>query len=546
MYDQGPASQHAYCPAHFEFVKQKPKTAASKLSPEGSAANTVNSTSTTRQNGSHAADSQTKPIRLPDAPLAICSMPFACPAKALSEAQTAKASRQLTATFLEQPALPLRPAPSSGPAWKRVARPASGMTKSSDSSLISRLSKLTRANGSPIPSGHVAGVVPPHSSHQPLLHSPHQFHHHPPHLPHPSATSEQAAEAQHTEHYGSTADDDTAMPQHSPGSSRQGIAQNSQGYPSATVAALAEPAKPDKAAQTKHRPEEHDPSASTEVDGGTERAHSPAPQPSPPSQPNEPQVKPKSTQHSRLRLQRPLRAAVTPSPAATHNTGDTYRPAGIWDSAQKQASRPSHAPGTAELDRSLLVSQPPGYSSKDPSGDPLAQPLGYPPRQTFEHPSGDPAGHPQGAPLSYPSGHSPRHCPLHPLGHPSGLRQPPSPDSAADTPSASGSMPKRPVKGSVDECAHTRVSSLQVPSHNLVLKATILGSAYMVTICLVLVWSKAGLHMDKPACANNETTKLCVLTAHVKQVLEFDPAKSLFAAWTIACLQRDCCSSDPC
>ena len=484
MTGQAPAAQHAYCPAQFEFVKQKPKIAASKSSPKGSGANTVSSTSTAEQNGSQAADSQLKHIRLPDAPLAIRQMPLACPTKVPSGVQTVKSSNQLTATFKEQPALPLRPAPSSSPAWNRSVRQAPGLIKTCDTSLISRLSKLTSAKGSPLPSGHVADVVPPHYSQQSSLHSSHQSSHQPPHhppLPHPSAIS-QAAQAQEREHSGSTADHNARpQSQHSPGSSRQllagaacdhahkpdtqakqGTAHRLQTYPSATAPAPAELPMPNQmAAQSKHRWEEYDHSWSMEVDCEVEQAHSPATQPSPPSQPDEPQVKPKSTQRSRLQLQRPLGTAVTPSPAATHSTADAYRPAGITSSAQAQASRPSCAPGTAELDRS----QPPGH----PSGDPPGQPLGCPPRQPFGDPSRDSPGHP----LGYPSSHFPGHSPQHPFEHSGGLRHPPNPDAAADTPSASGGMPNRPSKGSVDEHALAGASALQVPPHNLVLTAAI-------------------------------------------------------------------------
>ena len=469
MSDQATAAQHVYCPAQFEFVKQKPKTAASQLSPKGACANTVGSTSTTGQNGSQAADSQPQPIRLPDAPLAIRQMPLACPTKASSGVQTAKSSNQLAATFQEQPALPLRPAPSSSPAWKRVVRPASGLTKNSDISLISRLSKLTNANGSPVPSGHVAGVVPPHSSYQSSLRSSHQAPHHPPHLPHPSATSHQAARTQQRELSSSTADHNACPQSHSPRSGRQvaagaacdgahkldtqakhGITHRLQTDPSAPVPALAELPVPNQtAAPPKQRWEEHDPSGSMEVDGEAEQAHSPAPQPSPPSQPNEPQVKPKSTQRSRLRLQRPLGTAVTPSPAATHSTANACIPGGMTHSAQEQASCPSQAPGTTELDRSLWVSYPLGQSSGDPvgdqSGDPPGHPLRYPPKQRFGDSSGDPTRQ----------------------------RHPPHPNAAADTPSASGGMPNTPSKGSVDEYACTGASALQVPPHHLVLTAAI-------------------------------------------------------------------------
>ena len=476
MYGQAPVAQHAYCPAQFEFVKQKPKIAVSQLSPKDSDANTVNGTSTTRQNGSQAADSQPKPIRLPDAPLAIRQMPFACPTKAPSGVHTAKSSNQLAATFQEQPALPLRPAPSSSPAWKRVVRPAPGMTKNGDSSLLSRLSKLTSASGSPIPSSHVAGVVPPHSSHQSSLHSSHQPPHHSPHLPHPRATSHQAAQAQSRQHSSSTADHDARpQSQHPPTSSRQvgagaacdhahkpdiqakqGIDQRLQAHPSAAVASTVGPAKPDHAAaQSRHRWEEHDPCESMEVDGGqgeggvADHSYPLASQPSPPSHPKEPQVKPKSSQRSRLRLQGP--AAVTPSPAASDNTADPFRQAETAYTAQEQASCPSHAYDAAELAALPLVSQPPGQSCEGPSGDPLGNPLGCSRRQ----PSGNPSGNP------------PRHSPEHPSGGPPGLRHLSGPDDAADIPSASGSMPNKPPTCS--EHAQAGGSSLQVTHHNLVL-----------------------------------------------------------------------------
>ena len=458
--------------------------------PQGSGANTVNSTSTTRQNGSQAADSQPKQVRLPDAPLAMRQMPFACPAKAPCGIETAKASNQQAASFEKQPALPLRPAPSSGPAWKRVIRPAPGMAKNGDSSLISRLSKLTRANGSPIPSGHVAGVVPPHSSHQPPLHFLHQFPQQSPHLPHPSATCHQAGEAQQNELFSSTADQATAL-SHSPRSVRQiaagaacdhadkldtlakqGISQRLQADPSASVA---EAAKPDQAAaQTNYQREEYDLTCSMEVDGGAEQARSPAPQPSPPSQPNEPQVKPKSTQRSRLQLQRPLGSVFTPSPAATHSTADPYTPAGITNSAREQHPRSSHAPDSTQLSRSLLVSQAPGYSSEDPSGHPPGNPLGYPPRQ--------PSGHSSRDPPSQASGDSPGHSPQHPSRHPLGLRHPPYPDAAADTPSASGGVPNRPAKGSVDGRACIGTSALQVPAYHL----TLIVSIFTCWFCVCL------------------------------------------------------------
>ena len=495
MYDQGSAAQHAYCPAQFEFVKQKPKTAVSQLSPKDSDANTVSGTSITRQNGSQSADSQPKPIRLPDAPLAMRQMPFACPAKAPSAVQTAKSSNQLAATFQEHPALPLRPAPSSSPAWKRGVRPAPGLTKNSDSSLLSRLSKLTSANGSPIPSGHVAGVVPPHAS----LHSSHHSPHHCPRVPHPRAASHQAAQAQQRQHFSSTADHGVRPhSQHSPGSSKQvasgaawdhahkpdtqtkqGFAQRLQADPSATAASTVGPGKPDHAAaQSWHLWEEHGPSGSVEVHGGqgegrgAGQGHSPASQPSPPSQPTEPQVKPKSTQRSRLRLQRP--AAVPASPAASHSTADPFRQAGTADTAWEQASCPSLAYDDAELDTSLLVSQPPGHSSEDLLGDPRGNSLGYPARQ----PSGEPSEHPPGGPLGYslrhPSGNSavypPGHSPEHPCGRPVELRRSSGWDDAAHTPSASGGMLSRPPTCSINEHARAGGSALQVTSHKLVLQ----------------------------------------------------------------------------
>ena len=511
MLDQAPAAQHAYCPAQFEFVKQKPKSAACQLSPELTGSTIVKGPGIIRQSGSQSADSQLRPIRLPDAPLAIRQMPFAAPTNTPSGNPTAKTSDQLAATFQEQPALPLRPAPSTGPAWKRVMRPAPVSTKAADSPLISRLSKLTSANRSP--GGHVAGVVPPHSSpqpshqpsHQPSLHSSHRSPHHSPPLPGATATTYQAVQQQDRKYSSRTADLDVpSQSHHSPSSHRQVAADSACGYAhthkpdtqakqsmnqrwhghlSATVAEpakVAEPAMPDQAAaQSRHTWEEDGADGSLEgvkgghgEGGGVEEADSPAPQTSPPSHPSEPQVKPKSTQRSRLRLQRP--AAVTPSPAAPHSITHPFNPKCIIDTAAQQASHPSHVPDPDDLDPLLLESPTPGhppghtlgYSPKHPCGDASeghldhhpGHPLGYSTQQPRRDPSQDPLGH----------------SPEHPFGHPHGLEHPAGPDAAADTPSASGAVPNRPAKGSMGKHSHAAVSALQVTSHNLhILTATI-------------------------------------------------------------------------
>lgn len=299
MYDQAPA---VYCPAQFEFIKQKPTTAECQLTPEGTASDILMSGDTREQPGSHPADSQTKPIRLPDAPLAIRKMPSSGPAKAAIAIPTSYGSSTLAATFEEQPALPLRPTPSSGPAWKRIARPAPVLAKKDNPSLLSRLSRLTSSNGTPIPSRHVAGVVPPQSS---------------PPLSLSAAPSQQAVQASQQSQRGQssvrTYPEPYAEPQHSPMSSRQ-----------------------------------------LPLESPLAQAHDAAPQPTPPAHPTEPEVKPKSTLRSRLRLQRP--AAVTPPPDPPD---PPLRPAKPIGAAQEQASQPSALPAAAELDHMLLVAQSP-------------------------------------------------------------------------------------------------------------------------------------------------------------------------------------------
>ncbi len=163
MADQAPDAQLAYCPAQFDLVKSV-ATAACQLDLNNAEANSQDIRSAEGQSTSMAADRQIKQtVRLPDAPLAIRKMPFpsAVPARAAPGVHAAKAPHQSASVFKEQPALPLRPAPSGGPAWKRVVRSAPMLTKKDDSPLLSRLAKLTNATGTPVTSGHVAGVVPP-------------------------------------------------------------------------------------------------------------------------------------------------------------------------------------------------------------------------------------------------------------------------------------------------------------------------------------------------------------------------------------------------
>lgn len=380
MCDQVPP---LYCPEQCEFVKQKPATAACQLSPEGTCADALSTGHTRGQPGIQAAGSQPKPVRLPDAPLAIRKMPSAGPIRAASATPTSKPFNQLAATFEEQPALPLRPTPSSGPAWKRIARPAPVLAKKDNPSLLSRLSKLTSAGGPPVPSRHVAGVVPPQSPASLLCFS--------------VAASQQALQAtqQRQKDLSNVTAYHQAWPdsQQSPQPSRQsppGVVPDHEhrpnactqqvtghplhSHPSATV--VAQPAKPDRSAaqsmSDNHHWTQDDVSVPTGGEerregGGVERAHAPAPQPTPPSYPTEPEVKPKSTLRSRLRLQRPVAVTTPPDPP-----GPPVRAAELPDAAQDPASQPSHAsPAAAELPQMRSLTQLPW------------QPVGRPP----EHPS---------------------------------------------------------------------------------------------------------------------------------------------------------------
>ena len=168
MADQAAAAARPYGASQFNFVKQKPRPDAARLlvatSPKHSSAIGTGPNLDLQSVITAPAMSRPVPVRLPDAPpLPMRRMPASAATNASSLALSVQPGE------LQEPLLPQRALLTAGGAWKQATRTGSKPTSLGDSTLLSRLAKLTSSSNSVVPpapaaaaGSHIAGVLPAH------------------------------------------------------------------------------------------------------------------------------------------------------------------------------------------------------------------------------------------------------------------------------------------------------------------------------------------------------------------------------------------------
>ena len=294
---QAAPTQLAYNPALFGFVKQRPAVPAVSLEGHNTqAASMRDSSRMEHRNDSSKVDRQNPCVRLPDAPLAIRKMPA-------PSVHCATGAYRGSATFVpphsplalqQQTALPLRPASSSSSARKSSQTCPSSLSKSYATPLLTKLTKLTSVPEAQVTSGHVAGVVPPHTCSLSGCGINSQLS-----RPAPLSTTEQTSS-------GAPLEDAPPEAQLLSGSDRQELANTCLPNPCNLHSAHLQPSIDSGAgelADTVIAAADKPPDTAASYQSAVLSQPS-ASQPTPPTQLHEPDTKPKSAVRSRLRLQR--------------------------------------------------------------------------------------------------------------------------------------------------------------------------------------------------------------------------------------------------
>ena len=368
MSDQQPAAQHAYRPTQFQFLRHNKKQhTACELSAVGPKAPGATTTGFTHASQSliknTAAEGGPAPVRLPEAPLLpirklSTPLPSGSNVRSVSALQPARLPDHAAPSHQHQPLLPLHAPPLASAGWKRALRRESTPARKDAPPLLSKLAKLTGSSGTVMSSGsHIAGVLPPPcASHEPMGHD---------------AASLNAAQSY----------------------PRQGSCTSAAvvNLPSQKLTGLSQPSKHGSThnRQTAIQPSPneslHKPAAGTPASSLSE-AHSPAQSSQRPTELFVPADKPKSTLHSRLRLQRPPVASPTPvtsqrpstpSPAACFALSPAALSVVNHHGHNHQQQQQSAAPigksaADAESDSPLLSCQGQAPLFKAPAGSALA------------------------------------------------------------------------------------------------------------------------------------------------------------------------------